>query len=168
MSTQAELEAAINETLDLADSLNEAAIQGAGFGEHWGERVMQAVRPLRNVEAFAGSTLEHNRLLLEHNGKLIDQLRAKDAEIERLKRYWDMAEHSVQSWTDTANKVLAENAALRRELDEARGKLNARATLVSDTCVYLSDRTKVVVKRDGKRAWLEVVPQDIIQAAKKD
>jgi hypothetical protein len=39
------------------------------------------------------------------------------------------------------------------------------ASFVSKTCVYLRDGTKVHVRRDGKAAWLEVVPQDTIRAA---
>ena len=67
----AEAQAAINETLQLADFLNDAAANGAGFVDHWGERVVQTVEPLRDVTAFAGETLEHNRTLLEYNGRLI-------------------------------------------------------------------------------------------------
>ena len=39
------------------------------------------------------------------------------------------------------------------------------ASIVSGTCVYLRDGTKVVIKRDGKAAWLEVVEQDVIRPA---
>ncbi len=44
-------QSAINETLRLADFLNDAAADGAGFGEHWGERVIQAIEPLRRFTA---------------------------------------------------------------------------------------------------------------------
>jgi hypothetical protein len=80
----AQLQAAINETLRLADFLNQAAAQGAGFADHWGERVMQAVEPLRNVEAFAGKTLEHNRSLLDYNGELVERENKLQAEVARL------------------------------------------------------------------------------------
>ena len=76
------LKAAINETIRLADSLNELAKQGAGFYEHWGERVMQVVEPLRNVDAFANETLRQNRSLLEYNDRLVeerDRLKAESA-----------------------------------------------------------------------------------------
>lgn len=39
------------------------------------------------------------------------------------------------------------------------------ASHVSSTCVYLKDGTKVVVRREGARAWLEHVPQETIRVA---
>ena len=76
-----ELGSAVNETLELADNLNDIASKGAGYSEHWGERVMQAVQPLRDTAAFAGRTLAHNRSLLEHNGKLIERIAELEATI---------------------------------------------------------------------------------------
>ena len=36
---------------------------------------------------------------------------------------------------------------------------------VRPTCVYLKDGTKVVLRRDGDSAWLEIVPQAIVRPA---
>ena len=74
-----EAESAINETLRLADRLNEFAEGGAGFADHWGERVLQAVEPLRDVKAFASETLAHNRMLLESNGAYLAERNAAEA-----------------------------------------------------------------------------------------
>lgn len=79
------LKAAIEATLELADFLNDAASRGAGFSEHWGERVLQAVEPLRDVGKFKDETLEHNRSLLDANGKNIEELRRLREEIDRLR-----------------------------------------------------------------------------------
>lgn len=80
----------IDETLRLADFLNDIAARGAGFGEHWGERVMQSVETLRNVKSFPSKTLEHNRMLLEHNGKLVSERDNLRREVERLKEEVDV------------------------------------------------------------------------------
>lgn len=75
----------IDETLRLADLLNGAAEQGAGFAEHWGERVMQTVEPLRKVKSFPSETLSHNRSLVEYNSKLISERDDLRREVERLR-----------------------------------------------------------------------------------
>jgi hypothetical protein len=64
----------IHETLQLSGELNIGAERGAGFVEHWGERVLQAVEPLRNVAAFPDRVLQHNRVLLEANSENIEKL----------------------------------------------------------------------------------------------
>ena len=80
----AEYGAAINETLNLADFLNNAASGGAGFSEHWGERVLQAVEPLRNTKEFKDRTLEHNRSLLNYNSELLERIHNLEAQVQRL------------------------------------------------------------------------------------
>lgn len=80
-------QAAIEATLKLADFLNDVASRGAGFAEHWGERVLQAVEPLRNVSKFKDETLAHNRALLEANDRFVrelDELRAKISQLKTL------------------------------------------------------------------------------------
>ena len=49
---------------------------------------MQTVEPLRDVAAFAGETLEHNRMLLEYNGRLI-------RERDELKQRLEAAEQAL-------------------------------------------------------------------------
>lgn len=76
-----QLKSAIDETLRRADMLSLAAERGAGFGERWGERVQQAVGPLRDVDAFAGETLRHNRDLLTSNSRFLNERDAARARI---------------------------------------------------------------------------------------
>ncbi len=35
------------------------------------------------------------------------------------------------------------------------------------TCVYLKDGTKVVLRRDGRGCWLEVVPQSVVAPVRR-
>lgn len=79
------INAAVLATLDLADSLAEMAAQGAGFVEHWGERVLQAVRPLRDVQTFKDKTLAHNQVLLESNTELVAQVEGLRVEVAQLR-----------------------------------------------------------------------------------
>lgn len=79
------LRAAIEATVELADFLNEAAERGAGFGEHWGERVVQTVEALRDINKFKDQTLQHNRILLNANGRSIEELTRLRAELAALK-----------------------------------------------------------------------------------
>jgi len=94
----------IDETLRLADFLNGAAEGGAGFGEHWGERVLQAVEPLRNVKAFASETLKHNRILTEANDKSLSQRDDLRREVERLKTKLAEQTKAANHWFAEANK----------------------------------------------------------------
>jgi hypothetical protein len=110
------LRLAIQATLELADRLNSYAACGAGFHPHWGERVIQAVEPLRNVGKFRDQTLEHNKLLLASNGEFLAE---RDAALDRIR-------------------------ALEGERDEARAdlrKVGARALLAMKRGehVYLQD-----------------------------
>ena len=34
----------------------------------------------------------------------------------------------------------------------------------TDTCIYLKNGEKIVLKREGKRCWLEIMPSDIVYA----
>ena len=45
----ARLRSALTETVELAKRLDGMAHSGAGFVEHWGERVLQAVRPAQEA-----------------------------------------------------------------------------------------------------------------------
>jgi hypothetical protein len=67
----ADLQAAVSDSLRLADFLNEAAEGGAGYYPHWGERVLQAVEPIRDAKAFRSRTLSHNDILLEANSEFL-------------------------------------------------------------------------------------------------
>lgn len=49
----------------------------------------------------------------------------------------------------------------------AKKKPSACVTIACATVVYLSDGTKVELRREGNRAWLEHVPQDTMRVAKK-
>ena len=117
----AHAQAAINETLQLADFLNDAAANGAGFADHWGERAIQAVEPLRNVTAFAGETLEHNRTLLEYNGRLIkerDELKQRLGEAcTILRELWDYLPDHSQCDDSCAEKY--QLGLLKLRVDEA-------------------------------------------------
>lgn len=104
---------AIDETLRLADSLNDAAENGAGFSPHWGERVMQAVRPLLDVPAFADATLEHNRVLLEANGKNVDEL-------VRLRAQLAAAQTVLNAWHTVFGTTQLTHALARLESAEAK------------------------------------------------
>jgi hypothetical protein len=80
------MNAAIQATLELADSLAKMATQGAGYYPDWGSRVTQAVEPLRDVHTFRDRTLDHNNMLLEHNGKMIRERDEAIAELNALKK----------------------------------------------------------------------------------
>jgi hypothetical protein len=77
---------AIEETLALADRLNSYAMQGAGAGEHWGERVLQAVQALRNVKIMPNQTLAHNELLLKANSENIRKIEQLEKELAKFKK----------------------------------------------------------------------------------
>ena len=76
-----EARAAIEASCELADFLNEASLNGAGFSKHWGGRVLQAVEPLRNVNRFRDQTLERNRVLLHANSEFLNE---RDAALARV------------------------------------------------------------------------------------
>jgi DNA repair exonuclease SbcCD ATPase subunit len=78
------LSGAIHETLRLADSLAQMAESGAGFSEHWGERVLQAVRPLRDTQVTATDTQRQNEALLGANSENIEEINALKARVEEL------------------------------------------------------------------------------------
>ena len=114
------LQDAINDTLKLADSLNGIAERGGGFIDHWGERVMQAVEPLRNVEAFASKTLSHNRALLEHNGNLI---RERDSLESRLACEVEYKTAYIEAKDELINELSDEITTLGHSLAEANGRV---------------------------------------------
>lgn len=111
MSTEKDLEytrRAIQATLELADFLADAARRGAGFSGDWGERVLQAVRPLRDVERFSDETLADNKMLLRSNSEflnLADKAEKELANHKRLTKGFVLIEKSVLrrilKWMDT-------------------------------------------------------------------
>jgi hypothetical protein len=65
---------------------------------------MQAVEPLRDVKLFRNQVYEHNRSLLEYNGKLIAELKALRLLARRLREYeeadadWGGVDEALDAW----------------------------------------------------------------------
>ncbi len=114
----AQQNAAILETLRLADLLIEMAKAGAGYYPDWGSRVAQAVEPLRDVPTFADGTLSHNQMLLESNSEFLAKRDAAVAEVRALR---EALEESLEyatlglnerNWNSVGDACAAARAAL--------------------------------------------------------
>ncbi len=124
--------AAIEAALDLADSLSDMAIMGAGYADNWGTRVRQAVEPLRDVKAFRDRTLHHNGMLLESNGQLIkaaDHARRQAAEWKRQAKAFQRQARALESRPPVDNvpelhrriqELAEEGGNLSRELEQRK------------------------------------------------
>lgn len=72
----------------------------------------------------------------------------------------------ADDWAD-ANSVTGNDPprAFARAVAEACEKEHVCVSRASESCVYLRDGTKVVLKRRGAAVWLVVEPQAIIRPA---
>lgn len=60
------------------------------------------------------------------------------------------------------DRLRAENAALKMQLAEPPYRKEFLRDDKKDTCLYLNNGEKVVLKRHGERAWLVIEKQDTI------